>query len=108
MRIKKSSQKEEAAMKKRSNNKSDSTRSGLFETGAPDSTLRVRIERKAYELYEKRGRVHGLDIEDWFEAERVVMVETNGETRTETDAKAMTPARGKNMTTRSGLIQDQP
>lgn len=86
MMFKKSSKKEEAAMKKQSNKKSNSTRSGLFETGAPESTPRERIARKAYELYEKRGWVHGLDTEDWFEAERVVMAETNAETRTETDA----------------------
>lgn len=28
------------------------------------------IEKKAYELYEKRGRQHGLDWEDWLEAEK--------------------------------------
>jgi hypothetical protein len=27
----------------------------------------------AYELYEKRGRTHGYDLKDWFEAESIVM-----------------------------------
>jgi hypothetical protein len=36
------------------------------------------------------------------------MAKTNAETRTETDAKAMTPAREKNMATRPGLILYQP
>ena len=27
------------------------------------------IARRAYELYEQRGRVHGRDWEDWFQAE---------------------------------------
>ena len=35
------------------------------------SSERVRemIEEKAYELYEKRGKVHGHDLDDWLEAE---------------------------------------
>jgi outer membrane protein TolC len=28
------------------------------------------IARRAYELYEKRGRAHGHDIDDWLQAER--------------------------------------
>ena len=31
------------------------------------------IARVAYELYEKRGRAHGHELEDWLEAERIVM-----------------------------------
>ena len=95
-------------MKKQSKKKSDSPRSGQFETSAPDSTLREWIARKAYELHEKRGWVHGLDVVDWLEAERVVLAETNAETRTETDVKAMTPPPGKNMATRPRSILDQP
>lgn len=34
--------------------------------------LNQMIEKKAYELYEKRGSVHGNDVEDWAEAERIV------------------------------------
>ena len=30
------------------------------------------IEKKAFELYEKRGREHGWDQEDWFEAEKLL------------------------------------
>ncbi|MDD5427676.1 MAG: DUF2934 domain-containing protein [Candidatus Omnitrophica bacterium] len=30
------------------------------------------IEKKAYELYEKRGRKAGHSIDDWLEAERIV------------------------------------
>jgi hypothetical protein len=30
------------------------------------------VEKKAYELYEKRGHSHGKDIADWLEAERLV------------------------------------
>ncbi len=27
------------------------------------------VKRKAYELYEKRGKQHGMDMHDWFIAE---------------------------------------
>ena len=31
------------------------------------------IARVAHELYEKRARAHGHELEDWLEAERIVM-----------------------------------
>ncbi len=31
--------------------------------------LQEQIRRRAYELYEQRGRQHGFDAEDWFQAE---------------------------------------
>ncbi len=31
------------------------------------------ISRVAHELYEKRGRAHGHESEDWLEAEKLVM-----------------------------------
>jgi len=30
------------------------------------------IGKKAYELYEKRGRKSGHSLEDWLEAERII------------------------------------
>lgn len=30
------------------------------------------IQKKAYELFEKRGYSHGNDWQDWLEAERIV------------------------------------
>jgi hypothetical protein len=35
-------------------------------------TLRQKIEKEAYELYESRGRIHGLDLDDWLQAEKMV------------------------------------
>jgi hypothetical protein len=32
------------------------------------------IRRRAYELYEQRGREDGHDVDDWFEAEREIKV----------------------------------
>ncbi len=34
--------------------------------------IRRLIEKKAYELYEKRGRKPGHSLSDWLEAERIV------------------------------------
>ena len=32
------------------------------------------VDRVAYELFERRGREDGHDLEDWLEAERIVRV----------------------------------
>lgn len=37
-----------------------------------ESTLRQTIEKKAYELFEKRGWANGYDLQDWLEAEQIV------------------------------------
>ena len=34
--------------------------------------IRKLVEKKAFELYEKRGRKSGHAAEDWLEAERIV------------------------------------
>lgn len=38
----------------------------------PRSSPQEEIARMAYELYERRGRIDGHDLEDWFGAERIV------------------------------------
>lgn len=35
--------------------------------------LHDEIAKVAYELYEKSGRISGRDVENWIEAEKVVM-----------------------------------
>lgn len=30
------------------------------------------VAKVAYDLYEKRGNIHGQDMEDWFKAEMIV------------------------------------
>lgn len=37
--------------------------------------LSQRIAEKAYELFEGRNRAHGHELEDWLEAERMVLAE---------------------------------
>jgi len=34
--------------------------------------IRKLVEKKAFELYEKRGKKAGHSLEDWLEAERIV------------------------------------
>ncbi len=38
---------------------------------AHDHQRLARIAERAYHLWEKRGRKHGNDLRDWFEAERL-------------------------------------
>jgi hypothetical protein len=33
-----------------------------------------QIAQRAYQLWEKRGKAHGSDLEDWLEAERELVV----------------------------------
>ena len=35
--------------------------------------LNNEIEKMAYELYEKGGKVEGRDLDNWLEAEKIVM-----------------------------------
>ena len=58
--------------------KKPSTRSPLAASpqaiALPDG-MRERISKKAYELWEERGYRDGLDLEDWLDAEAIVMEE---------------------------------
>jgi len=38
------------------------------------------ITRAAYDLYEKRGKVHGYAMEDWLRAEKMVLKGEGGQT----------------------------
>lgn len=38
--------------------------------------LHLMIQKKAYELYARRGYVHGRSWDDWIEAERYVLAKT--------------------------------
>jgi hypothetical protein len=103
-----SSQKKESAVKKQPNKKSLASKAPLSETTAMDSALRDQIAQKAYELYETRGWSHGLDTEDWLEAERLVLAETKATAKTAAVTKAKTPGREKTIAARSGSVLDRP
>jgi hypothetical protein len=40
-----------------------------------DAELQERIAKRAYELYEQRGRYHGQDIADWCQATQEILAE---------------------------------
>jgi len=42
------------------------------------SAPREEIARVAYELFERRGGLHGHDLQDWFTAERIVRERLQG------------------------------
>lgn len=39
------------------------------------SDLQAKVQKRAYELYAKRGFSHGNDLADWLEAERQIKKE---------------------------------
>ena len=39
--------------------------------------FRQQVEKKAYELFEKRGCIHGYALQDWQEAEKIVREQNN-------------------------------
>lgn len=41
-------------------------------SGIEQNELFSKIQKRAYELYKKRGFTHGSDWTDWFEAEQQV------------------------------------
>jgi hypothetical protein len=47
----------------------------LTEPAIGDHTLHIKIGEKAYDLFCKRGRIHGCDLDDWLEAEQMVLAE---------------------------------
>jgi hypothetical protein len=40
---------------------------------ALDSAVCSRIRRRAYQIYEQRGRIHGFDVQDWLNAEQEIL-----------------------------------
>jgi hypothetical protein len=52
---------------------------------------RELVQRKAHELYERRGRSHGHDQEDWFEAERQIRLELERQKKIATISMAAHP-----------------
>lgn len=56
----------------RTTNRTGSSFSGTSRMSATQDQITDMIRKKAYELYEKRGRKQGHSKEDWLEAERIV------------------------------------
>jgi Protein of unknown function (DUF2934) len=47
---------------------------GASRTIQTKRSAREEIELRAYQIYVSRGAVHGLDLEDWLQAEREVTI----------------------------------
>lgn len=47
-------------------------------TNVNTAEIQQLIEKKAYELFEKRGYTHGNDFQDWLDAEQIVTRELAG------------------------------
>ena len=45
------------------------------------ATYNQRVQEKAYELYLKRGGAPGNDLNDWFEAEKIVASKSNSQSK---------------------------
>ena len=41
--------------------------------GTSPTDIEERVRRRAYEIYEQRGRVDGLDLDDWLQAETEIV-----------------------------------
>jgi hypothetical protein len=63
-------------------------------------SLYDEIVRVAYDFYEKRGRVHGYHLEDWLEAERIVLKRHAKEIEQEADTIGST--KGKKASGKTG------
>jgi len=53
----------------------------VAEPTVSEQELSERIAQTAYELYQKRGQTHGSDLEDWLEAERLVLAQLEEQRR---------------------------
>jgi len=51
--------------------------------------LHEEIKELAYELYEKRGRCEGRDLDNWCEAERIVKARKTGESAVAAQAEPL-------------------
>ena len=64
---------------KKENKSAIPRRKSAAETIVSVQELRERITQTAYELYQKRGQDRGSDVEDWLEAEKLVLARLEGE-----------------------------
>lgn len=63
-------------MKKTMTKKSEPLPKEDFSGGSEnDRPLHERIAERAYALFQQRGQRHGRDLEDWLEAERMILSE---------------------------------
>ena len=59
-------------MAKRTVNKTEISSEKMSKISANSEQITDMIRKKAYELYEKKGKKSGRDMDNWLEAERVI------------------------------------
>lgn len=59
----------------------------------PDTTEQIR--ELAYHLWDARGRPHGVDIEHWVEARRILASGANGHSDVAGEPSATNPSKAK-------------
>ncbi|MCL4245410.1 MAG: DUF2934 domain-containing protein [Candidatus Dadabacteria bacterium] len=72
MATKKESAPKKAAPKKPATKKPAVKKAAIKPAPETGESLYERIAKKAYEIYESRGREIGRDIEHWLEAEKII------------------------------------
>jgi hypothetical protein len=70
---------QEVAVRKELKKKEDRFKAEPIAPIVNDQAIHQTIAEKAHALYEKGGRHHGHDLEDWLEAEQLVLSERKGE-----------------------------
>jgi hypothetical protein len=63
------------AQKRNSGNREIPVEAVIEVSAAVDELHHRRIAEKAHELYQCRGCCHGRDLDDWLEAERLILSE---------------------------------
>ncbi len=61
------------------------------------------IEKMAYELYEKSGKVEGRDLANWLEAERIVMARYKVQEKLEAELSSSPLKKKKASTTKRSI-----
>jgi hypothetical protein len=56
-------------------------------------SIKVKIEKRAYELFLKRGGVHGYAMEDWAQAEKEINAELKPAKKVEPKPAAAAPVK---------------
>jgi len=107
-------------MRKKASQTGQVSESDLSESADLSPVVRERIAQRAYTLYERRGGVHGLDVEDWLEAERLVLAESRAGSRPRakaepkpkataaSESKVKAPVRESEIVTKSKSILGRP
>jgi hypothetical protein len=60
-----------------------------------DTSIREKIERRAYEIYLRRGSTHGSHEDDWAQAEKEIMAELKKKEPTPTQKVEKEPPASK-------------